>query len=127
MKWARTDLEIAACYEVMKELRPHFSEQEFLSQVKLQQESGYQLVYETSENTIVTVAGFRISYNLAWGNSCISMIWLPWKNSDRRDLEPGCCQPLLNMPNSRNVMNYTLIRVSSEPVHTGSIKTSEWI
>ena len=67
MKWARTDLEITACYEVMKELRPHFTEQDFLSQVKLQQESGYKLVYEVSENTIVTVAGFRISFNLAWG------------------------------------------------------------
>jgi GNAT superfamily N-acetyltransferase len=67
MKWANTDAEIASCYEVMKELREQIPVEHFLSQVKLQKESGYQLVFETSETTIVAVAGFRISHNLAWG------------------------------------------------------------
>jgi len=67
MKWANTDAEITSCYEVMKELRQKISLKDFLSQVKLQMESGYQLVFETSETTVVVVAGFRISHNLAWG------------------------------------------------------------
>jgi GNAT superfamily N-acetyltransferase len=67
MKWANTDLEITSCYEVMKELREQIPLEYFLSQVKLQKDSGYQLVFETYEATIVAVAGFRISHNLAWG------------------------------------------------------------
>jgi GNAT superfamily N-acetyltransferase len=67
MKWANTDSEIAACYEVMKELRGQVTLEHFLSQVKLQKESGYQLVFESSETKIVAVAGFRIIHNLAWG------------------------------------------------------------
>ena len=67
MKWANTDSEIAACYEVMKELRQQIPLDHFISQVKLQKESGYHLVFITSENTVVAVAGFRISHNLAWG------------------------------------------------------------
>ena len=67
---ARTDEEIDGCYEVMSELRPHLSREEFLAQVKRQIEaSGYQLVYLEDEGEIKAVAGIRIAEWLARGMS----------------------------------------------------------
>jgi GNAT superfamily N-acetyltransferase len=67
MEWAKKDREISACYEVMRELRPNLVPHEFLEKVLLQRKSGYQLVFESTENGVVAVAGFRILSNLAWG------------------------------------------------------------
>lgn len=65
---AKTDQEIAACYPVMRELRPHISQEQFLSRVRTQESSGYRLAYVQSEDAVVAVAGFRIGENLAWGH-----------------------------------------------------------
>jgi GNAT superfamily N-acetyltransferase len=67
IKIALTNEEILACYPVMKELRPHISETQFLERVLTQQESGYQLSYLTTEDGVAAVTGFRIGENLAWG------------------------------------------------------------
>ncbi len=64
---AGTDREIAACYPVMRELRPHVPENEFVSRVRRQEKSGYRLVAAEAEKEIVAVAGFRIGESLAWG------------------------------------------------------------
>ena len=65
---AITDVEIAACYPVMRELRPHIREEQFLSRVRGQEKSGYRLAYIAEQDGVVAVAGFRIGENLAWGN-----------------------------------------------------------
>lgn len=64
---ATTDSEIAACYPVMRELRPHLAEDQFLSRVRNQETTGYRLAYVQHPDGVVAVAGFRISENLAWG------------------------------------------------------------
>lgn len=64
---AKTDKDIAVCCPVMMELRPHISEDEFVSQVRRQEKSGYRLVVAEDGNETVAVAGFRIGENLAWG------------------------------------------------------------
>lgn len=64
---ATTDTEIAACYPVMRELRPHIAEAEFLSRVRGQENMGYRLAYVQEPNGVVAVAGFRFGENLAWG------------------------------------------------------------
>ena len=64
---ATTDAEIAACYPVMQELRPHITADDFRSRVRKQQNSGYRLAYAEESKEVVAVAGFRISENLAWG------------------------------------------------------------
>lgn len=64
---ARTDTEIAACYSVMKDLRPHLAEEEFLSRVRELEKTGYRLVFAQQLEGIVAVAGFWIRENLAWG------------------------------------------------------------
>ncbi len=64
---ATNDTEISACFPVMRQLRPHISEEAFLPRIREQQQSGYQLAYIEDEGEIVAVAGFRLGLNLAWG------------------------------------------------------------
>ena len=64
---AKTDTDIAACYPVMRELRPHIVESEFLSRVRIQKKGGYLLAFVQETVGPVAVAGFRIGENLAWG------------------------------------------------------------
>ena len=64
---ATSDSEIAACYPVMRELRPQISEDRFVARIRSQEESGYRLAYILEPEGVVTVAGFRIGENLAWG------------------------------------------------------------
>lgn len=62
-----TTLEIEACYEVMRQLRPHLSKDGFVEQVLRQRAVGYHLATLTSDGQVVVVAGFRISECLSWG------------------------------------------------------------
>ena len=65
---ARSDEEIASCFPVMSELRPHLGEAEFLERVRRQQTSAhYTLVFLESGGEVSAVAGFRVSECLAWG------------------------------------------------------------
>jgi GNAT superfamily N-acetyltransferase len=64
---ATTDTEIAACYPVMKELRPHLDEEEFVSRVRSLENTGYRLAFVQHPDGVVAVAGFRVGENLAWG------------------------------------------------------------
>ena len=64
---AQSEQEIADCYAVMAELRPHIRPDEFVPLVKrLTQIAGFQLAYLTA-GEIKAVAGFRISEWLAGG------------------------------------------------------------
>ena len=62
-----SDAEIAACYPVMKELRPHIPEAEFLSRIRRSERSGYRLIRLMEGDRALAVAGVRIGENLAWG------------------------------------------------------------
>ena len=64
---ATTDAEITACFPVMRDLRPHLEETEFLSRVRQLENAGYQLAYVAQPEGVVAVAGFWIRENLAWG------------------------------------------------------------
>ena len=67
IKTAETVQQMESCYPVMAELRPHLSAEQFLNQVQMQYQFGYQLTYFEVDNAVVAVAGHRISHNLAWG------------------------------------------------------------
>jgi GNAT superfamily N-acetyltransferase len=67
IKLALTDAEILACSPIMRELRPHIPEDQFLERIRTQENNGYQLVYVQSDQGVAAVAGFRIGENLAWG------------------------------------------------------------
>ena len=59
--------EIAQCFEVMHELRPHLQKDAFVAQVLRQQTQGYHLAYLLHEGKIRSVTGYRLLENLAWG------------------------------------------------------------
>jgi len=67
IRLAKTDKDIALCYSVMRELRPHVPETEFVTRVRSQEKTGYRLALVEDGDAIVAVAGFRIGENLAWG------------------------------------------------------------
>lgn len=62
---ATTDEEIARCFAVMRQLRPHLVEGEFVSTVRRQMEEGYLLAYLEDDGEVRAVAGYRITENLA--------------------------------------------------------------
>ncbi|HEX6926841.1 MAG TPA: GNAT family N-acetyltransferase [Longimicrobiaceae bacterium] len=62
-----TDGEIARCYPVMRQLRPHLVEERFVETVRRQISGGYRLACLESEGKVRSVAGFRILENLASG------------------------------------------------------------
>ena len=57
---AETDAEIARCFPVMFQLRPHLLEAEFVGRVRRMQGESYQLAYLTDASGVVrSLAGFR--------------------------------------------------------------------
>jgi GNAT superfamily N-acetyltransferase len=64
---AETDTNISTCYPVMRELRPHLEEAEFLPLVRKLENAGYRLAFVQQPEGVVAVAGFWIRENLAWG------------------------------------------------------------
>jgi GNAT superfamily N-acetyltransferase len=67
IRLAITDAEIAACFPVVRELRPHIAEDQFLSRIRRQEKSGFHLGFVEQPEGVVAVAGFRVGENLAWG------------------------------------------------------------
>lgn len=62
-----TDDGIASTFPVMKQLRPHLSEETYVAQIRrLQREHGFQLAALLSDGQVRAVAGFRLSESLAW-------------------------------------------------------------
>lgn len=69
IKQAYTEAEIRLCYPVMAQLRPTYSEEEFVVQFQRQMaDHAFELAYAEVEGDGVTaVAGFFRSETLAWG------------------------------------------------------------
>lgn len=61
---ATTKKELAKCFEVMRELRPHHSQESFLSIMEQMLKEGYQLWYLEIDGKAVCTAGFRITTTL---------------------------------------------------------------
>jgi GNAT superfamily N-acetyltransferase len=65
---AETDADIARCFPVLFQLRPHLLEECFLERVRGQQTKfGYNLAFLHDQGIVRAVAGFRITECLAWG------------------------------------------------------------
>jgi len=62
-----TDREIADCYDVMAELRPHIPREQFLPLVRSMQADGYHLACIRDRGRVVAVAGYRFGTNLFAG------------------------------------------------------------
>lgn len=72
MSWIRlatTSVEIARCFPVMHQLRPHLKPEEFVARVQIQHAQGYHLAYLEDQGEIVALGGFRIHDLLASGKT----------------------------------------------------------
>ncbi|MBZ0165686.1 MAG: GNAT family N-acetyltransferase [Candidatus Omnitrophica bacterium] len=65
---ATTDRQIEECSTVLGQLRVHLDQKHLFQQIKNQIDCGYQLVRITVDDSVVAVAGFRMSQSLAWGH-----------------------------------------------------------
>jgi GNAT superfamily N-acetyltransferase len=64
---ATSDADIARCFAVMKLLRPHLVEGEFVGVIRRQQETGYRMASLDHGGRVVCVAGYRLVDNLFAG------------------------------------------------------------
>jgi GNAT superfamily N-acetyltransferase len=64
---AETDAEIADCFPVMRQLRPHLVEDEFVARIRLQEREGFRLAALRSGGAVRAVAGYRVMENLVSG------------------------------------------------------------
>src|SRR5271170_81114 len=65
---ASTEEQIRSCHRVMRQLRPHLTEERvFIEQVQRQLAEGYHLVYCEHKGDVRALAGFRFLEFLAWG------------------------------------------------------------
>lgn len=51
----------------MAQLRPHLAKNNFVGQIRRQQQSGYNLVFLSDKKIVKAVAGYRFSESLSWG------------------------------------------------------------
>lgn len=65
---AATDEQIARCFAVMAQLRPHLSEAEFVARVRRQMAgANYALAFLETAGQVRSVAGYRVSEDLHYG------------------------------------------------------------
>lgn len=64
---ATTDAEILACYAVMRELRPHLVETEFVLTVRRMEQQEFRLASLSAEGDVAAVVGYRVVEMLRTG------------------------------------------------------------
>jgi GNAT superfamily N-acetyltransferase len=65
---AGSDDEIAATFDVMKQLRAHLAREQYVEQVRrLMREHGFHLAALSDGGAVQAVAGYRYGESLAWG------------------------------------------------------------
>jgi GNAT superfamily N-acetyltransferase len=66
---AETDADIARCFAVMQQLRPHLVEGEFVARVRRMQGEGFRLAYLEAGGAVRAVAGYRCYEKLFSGRN----------------------------------------------------------
>lgn len=66
---AVSDDEIASCFDVMAELRPHLERESFVALIRSMQADGFRLACIRTDSRVVAVVGYRISTNLFMGHN----------------------------------------------------------
>ena len=64
---AESDEQIIECFSTISQLRPHLKKENFIEQVRRQQQDGNQLAFIKVKDRVVAVAGFFISESLRYG------------------------------------------------------------
>ena len=66
---AGSDTDILKCFEVMHELRPHLTRENFLNQLNGFMKRGYHLLYIEENEKAVCASGYRFTEHLLWGKA----------------------------------------------------------
>ncbi len=61
------DRDLSQIANILLQLRPQYTKEGLINQIKQQQQSGYQIAYVKSGEKILCVAGFVVGEKLAWG------------------------------------------------------------
>ena len=73
IKFAQSDREILACWDVVRELRPHIKQDQYLQQVKEMMEEGFHMIYIVAPNEspqkAAAFAGYRNTNKLFNGKT----------------------------------------------------------
>ena len=70
LAFAETDADIARCFPVMVQLRPHLRADEFVPRIREQMREGYRLAFLADDGgTVRSVAGLRIMHLLHCGRT----------------------------------------------------------
>ena len=88
---AQSDEEIAACFPVMSQLRQHLHQEQFVTRVRLQEQTGYRLALLADEGAVKALGGFRIIENLFSGR----MFYVDDLVTDERDRSKGYGKQLI--------------------------------
>ena len=67
IKIAESDADLARISDVLLELRPAFTKDALIGQIKAQQRTGYRVAYVEKAGEVLCVAGFVVGTKLAWG------------------------------------------------------------
>ena len=68
LRQAETDAEVAACFPVMAQLRPHLaSAGELVARVARQRETGYCILAAWCDGKPIALTGYRVQVNLIYG------------------------------------------------------------
>jgi ribosomal protein S18 acetylase RimI-like enzyme len=71
LRHAETDADIAACFPVMRLLRPHLTgPDELCTRVRRQAQAGYRILAAWQDDAAVGLAGYRPQENLVRGKFC---------------------------------------------------------
>jgi len=65
----KSDDELPSVAEVLIQLRPQYTIDSLIEQIKKQQKLGYQIAYVKLGDKVLSVAGFVVGEKLAWGKS----------------------------------------------------------
>lgn len=66
---AQTDSEIARCFPIMQQLRPHLVESEFVARVRTMQSAGFHLAALEVNGAVAALAGYRFLEKLFSGHN----------------------------------------------------------
>jgi len=66
---ATSDEQIAACFDCMRELRPHIVRDGFVERVRQMEKEGYRLASITADGAVIAVAGYRYMHTLFGGDT----------------------------------------------------------
>lgn len=64
---AHSEVDLQRCFPVAVQLRPHLNQDQFVSQVLLQQQEGFHLAYVQDQDAVRAIAGYRYMNTLAHG------------------------------------------------------------